>query len=127
MRVVMAGPVWLAMAATLPAQGATYNRGDQVRVQDASGEPASPPVQRVVAVPGDSVRVERKELYVNDKLVDGLSPELVATIERWESQVVAARHYLVMGEEKHEQSTVRSGSLIPAKRIVGLVASARPK
>jgi signal peptidase I len=126
MRMVVVGLACLG-AGTLYAQGANYNRGDQVQVQSASGELASPPVQRVVAVPGDRVRVEKTSLYVNDKLVDGLSPELVATIGRWEPQVVPAGHYVVMGEEKHDHSTVRSGSLVPGKRILGLVTAAKPK
>jgi len=116
MRMVLVGLAFLG-AATLQAESAHYKRGDQVRVQIASGELASPPVQRVVAVPGDRFRVEKTALYVNDKLVDGLSPELVATIGGWEPQVVPAGHYLVMGEEKRDHSAVRSGSLVPGKRI----------
>jgi len=115
------------VAVTLQAQSASYHRGDQVRVQSAAGEAASPSVQRVVAIPGDRVRVEKTALYVNDKLVDGLSRELVATIEHWEPQLVPAGHYLLMGEEKHNNSAVRSGSLVPSKRIVGLVAAAKPR
>src|SRR5262249_20346847 len=115
------------VTATLQAQSANYHRGDQVRVQTASGEPASPPVQRVVAVPGDHVWVEKTTLYVNDKPVDGLSPELIETVGRWEPQVVPPGHYLLMGEEKHEDSAVRSGSLVPGKRIIGLVASTKPR
>jgi signal peptidase I len=83
-------------------------------------------VQRVVAIPGDRFRVEKTALYVNDKHVDGLPPELVATIGRWELQVVPAGHYVVMGEEKRDHSAVRSGRLVPGKRIIGLVASAKP-
>ena len=126
MRIVLVGIACLG-AATLQAQSATYSRGDQVRVQAASGELASPPVQRVVAVAGDRFRVEKSALYVNDKLVEGLSPELVATIGGWEPQVVPAGHYLLMGEEKHDGSAVRSGSLVPGKRIIALVAQAKPR
>ena len=126
MRIVLVGIACLG-AATLQAQSAIYSRGDQVRVQAASGEPASPPVQRVVAVAGDRIRVEKSALYVNDKLVEGLSPELVATIASWEPQVVPAGHYFLMGEEKHDASAVRSGSLVPGERIIALVAQAKPK
>src|SRR5688572_32537819 len=118
MRIAMVGFACL-FAAAVQAQAANYKRGDEVRVQSAAGQPASPPVQRVVAIPGDRVRVERTALYVNDKVVKGLSPELVATVGRWEPQAVPAGHYLVMGEDKHDSGTVRSGSLIPVERIVG--------
>src|SRR5688572_11313302 len=114
MRIALVGLACL-FAAAVQAQAANYKRGDQVRVQSVTGEPASPPEQRVVAIPGDHVRVERTALYVNDKVVKGLSRELVATIGRWEPQVVPPSHYLVMGEDKHESGTVRSGSLIPVE------------
>jgi len=121
MRKVLIGFVCLC-AATVQAQDAKYKRGDQVRVQSATGEPASPPLQRIVAIPGDHVRVEKTTLYVNDRVVEGLSPQLVTTIAQWEPQVVPAGHYVVMGEDRHDDSTVRSGSLIPAKRIIGPAA-----
>ena len=84
-------------AVTVQAQGVGYKRGEHVRVEAADGTPAAPPVQRIVATPGDRIRVERAALYVNDKVVEGLSPELIATIEGWEPQLIPTGHYLVMG------------------------------
>ena len=120
MRMALVGLACLG-AVTAYASDVTYDRGDQVKVQLATGEPASPPVQRIVAVAGDRIRVSNSTVYVNDHAVEGLSRELVATVAEWEPQVIPAGHYLVMGEQKQDDGAVRSGSLVPAKRIVGRV------
>jgi signal peptidase I len=110
----------IAVLAVLAAQesGPKYNRGDEVRVQTADSRPASPPVQRVIAVPGDQIKIDSKALAVNGRIVTDVSPKLLSVCDSWD-QSVPAGHYLLVGEEIRGSSISRSCSLLPASRLLG--------
>ena len=97
-----------------------YGRGDEVRVQTVDGQPASPPVQRVIAVPGDRVRLDTKGAFVNEQAISVVSPQLLTTCGKWD-QTVPPGHYFLVGEKVEGESASRSCSLLPASRILGAV------
>ena len=113
---VISAAVLGATAAYAPAQ--EYRRGDEVRVHTSDGQPAAPPVQRVIAVPGDRVKIDSKILAVNDRAVTDISPGVLLACGTW-NQTVPAGHYFLVGEQIEGSSASRSCSLLPASRIVG--------
>jgi hypothetical protein len=97
-----------------------YRRGDEVRVQAADGQPAAPPVQRVMAVPGDQIKIDGKSLAVNDRAITDISPKLLLACGTWD-KIVPAGHYFLVGEQIEGGSASRSCSLLPVGRILGTV------
>lgn len=107
-------------AVPLLAQAPAYKRGDEVRIQTSEGKPASPPVQRVIAIPGDRLKIDKTAASVNEHAIGGLSPKLLAACGKWQ-ETVPEGHYFLVGEEVEGLSATRSCSLLPASRIRGLV------
>ena len=96
------------VSATLYAQPAPFQRGDLVRVKPAANgsKVTTPLILRVVAVPGDRIRIDDATLYVNDVRVSGFSREFltrVAQAPERTPQVVPAGHCFVMGEQRTNQ------------------------
>jgi signal peptidase S26 family len=112
--------VILVGAVSAPALAQEYRRGDEVRVQTADGQPAAPPVQRVMAVPGDHIKIDGKSLAVNDRAITDISPKLLLACGTWD-EVVPARHYFLVGEQIEGGSASRSCSLLPVGRILETV------
>jgi hypothetical protein len=102
------------------AEPVEYKRGDEVRVQTVEGQPASPPVQRVIGVPGDRVRLDTSGASINGQAISGVSPQLLLACGKWDDKVPPS-HYFLIGEELTGTSATRSCSLIPASRIAGAV------
>jgi signal peptidase I len=109
-------------AIALQAQAPVYNRGDEVRVQTSDGKPASPTIQRVIAVPGDRLKIDKTRASVNEQAIADadLSPKLLTTCGKW-TETVPVGHYFLAGEEVKAHSAIRSCSLVPASRIIGRV------
>jgi len=119
MRTLQAFVALALLGAVSPQAGAAeYNRGDEVRVQTAEGQPASPPVQRVMAGPGDRVKIDGKRLSVDEQAISGISPKLLLACGSW-AKTVPPGHYFLIGEELVGESATRSCSLLPASRILG--------
>jgi hypothetical protein len=121
MRALFIGFVILASAA-ISAQSAQYDRGQLVRVLP----PASPNegysalVLRVVAAPGDRVRVSDSRLLVNEVAVSGFSPEFLDRVVRGSQrfpQVVPEMHYVVMGELRANGNVSEYWGLHPGARL----------
>jgi hypothetical protein len=106
------------IAASPWAAAQDYRRGDEVRVQTPDGQPAAPPVQKVVAVPGDQVTIDGKRIVVNSRTVTDVSTELLSVCGSW-SKAVPEGHYFLVGEQINGASTTRSCSLLPVGRILG--------
>ena len=99
------------------AQAAEYVRGDMVRlVAQENGNPL--PDSRVVAVPGDRVRIDRSSLTVNGLAVPAISRELLQTVSEPWDQLVPQGHYFVVGERGTTNDKVRYYGLIPANKII---------
>jgi signal peptidase I len=72
-----------------------FQRGDLVRMK--SNSPAY--ALRVIAVPGDRLRMDATGIYVNDAPVTGLSAELIAN-NRGGTKRIPPDHYFVAGEQR---------------------------
>ena len=107
-----------AISAGAGAAPQEYNRGDQVRVNTVDGQPADPPVQRIIGVPGDRIKIDGKTLTVNDRAIADISPQLILACGSWDD-TVRAGHYFLVGEQLQGVSASRACSLLPASRIVG--------
>jgi signal peptidase I len=117
MRTLLVAAIVLgAAAADASAQG--YRRGQEVSVKTADGQPAAPAVQRIIATPGDRIRIDGKTIAVNDRALTDVSPNVLLTCGAWD-QVVPTGHYFLVGEQVENASTSRSCSLLPANRIIG--------
>ena len=85
----------LALLLLVTQSPTTYQRGHTVRLRSQS----TPSVVRIVAVPSDRILTTDTGLYVNDVLVGGVSPELLASMGDW-NQSIPADHYFVIAEER---------------------------
>jgi signal peptidase I len=86
---------------------AIYQRGDVVRVK---GEGNIPSV-RVIAVPGDRVRINDSGVYVNDAPVTWVSSDLLAALPKpWQPEVMAEGQYFVAGLSRTESNGTLSKS-----------------
>src|SRR5262245_50196164 len=78
-----------------------FQRGDSVRVKGGN----KVRVIRVVAVPGDRVRIDDSGVYVNGSKVDWVSSDLLSAFPKpWTPELMADRQYLVGGSERTESN-----------------------
>lgn len=92
-------------AVSIHAQPAAFQRGESVRVRQSSGESRAVIPLKIVAVPGDRIRVDEARMFVNDAPVTGFSPEFVTRVAQAPRapDVVPAGHYYVMGEQRSNE------------------------
>jgi signal peptidase I len=101
---------------------ASIARGDTV-VFWYPQDPSKSYIKRVIGVPGDRIRVEGGEVYVNGRL---LQEEYVPPINRdsvsWkdgEEQTVPTEKYFVMGDHRNSSSDSRTWGYVPRENIYG--------
>ena len=79
-------------------------------------------VKRVIAEPGDTVRIVDGRVYVNDvALRDEFVPPEFRSHEDWGPQVVPEAYYYVMGDHRNNSSDSRHWGSVPKKYITGKV------
>lgn len=79
-------------------------------------------VKRVIAEPGDTVRIVDGKVYVNDVAVrDEFVPPEFRSHEDWGPQVVPEAYYYVMGDHRNNSSDSRHWGSVPKKYITGKV------
>jgi signal peptidase I len=84
--------------ALILTQSPAYRQGDIVRVTSENSRTA-----RIVAIPGDQVRIDDMGVYVNGTAVTWISAELRSKITSpWEPETIPAGHYFAVGEERSE-------------------------
>jgi len=101
MRAFLMGLLVVA-AVSIHAQPAAFQRGESVRVRPSSAATRAAIALKIVAVPGDRIRVDAARLFVNDAAVSGFSPEFVKRVAQAPRapDVVPDGHYYVMGEQR---------------------------
>ncbi len=112
MRVFAVTVAIVASGALHAQQVAPYEPGEQVTVRppvSRSDPPVTELTLRVVAAPGDRVRVgdNAPAIYVNDRAIDGFSQDFVARVVSRPERipvVVPEGHYFVMGEQRNNQN-----------------------
>lgn len=79
-------------------------------------------VKRIIAVGGDSLRIEDGRVYVNDgPLEDGYVALSGRSHDNLGTQVIPAEHYFVMGDRRNNSSDSRHWGFVPKRYIIGKV------
>ena len=79
-------------------------------------------IKRVIAREGDTVRVERGDVYVNEqRLRDDYIPAPFRSHEDWGPQRVVEGYYFVLGDHRNSSSDSREWGLVPKRYILGKV------
>jgi signal peptidase I len=92
----------------------SIERGDVVVFRYPRNEHLSY-IKRIVAVPGDRLRIDRGKVYVNDQLLDEpYVPEIYRDTRSYDAIVVPAGEYFVLGD--HRSIAADSRDFGPVKR-----------
>ena len=79
-------------------------------------------VKRVIAEPGDTVRIVNGRVFVNDVAMrDDFVPMEYRSHEDWGPQVIPEGYYYVMGDHRNNSSDSRNWGPVPKKYITGKV------
>jgi signal peptidase I len=104
----------------------TYRLGEprigDVVMLDYPNDPAKAFVKRLIAEPGDLVRIVDGKVYRNDRLLDDsfVSPDF-RSHEDWGPQVIPEGYYFVLGDHRNNSSDSRIWGCVPKKYIIGKV------
>lgn len=96
-------------------------RGDIVMLQFPR-DPDKSFVKRIIAEPGDTVRIEDGQVYVNEvALGDEFIPPEYRSHENHGPEVVQEAYYFVMGDHRNNSSDSRHWGQVPEGYIIGKV------
>jgi len=83
-------------------------------------------IKRVVALPGDKIRIESGKVFLNDRpLVEDYVPREFRDTVSWpmdeggRDQTVPANKYFVLGDHRSQSSDSRSWGWVPRENIYG--------
>ena len=79
-------------------------------------------VKRVIAEPGETVRIVDGKVYVHDTpMLDEFVPPEFRSHDDWGPQVIQDGYYFVMGDHRNNSSDSRHWGMVPKKYIIGKV------
>jgi signal peptidase I len=92
-------------AVSIHAQPAAFERGQSVHVRQPAAESRAAITVKIVAVPGDRIRVDGERIFVNDAVLTGFSPAFIKRVTEAPRapEVVPDGHYYVMGERRSNE------------------------
>lgn len=76
-----------------------------------------PYIKRVIGLPGDTVRIENGNVYINGQLLS--EPYLTTTTQRGGEFVVGEGEVFVMGDNRNNSSDSRVWGNVPLENIIG--------
>lgn len=79
-------------------------------------------VKRIIAEPGDSVRIESGDVFVNEVLQENVDvPPKFRSHDNYGPEVMDEAYYFVMGDHRNNSSDSRHWGQVPEKYIMGRV------
>jgi len=94
-------------------------RGDTV-VFRAPMDPDKSYIKRVIGLPGDRVRIERGQVYVNGRaLVESYIQDDYRDYSSMQEKVVPPDKYFVLGDHRNSSSDSRAWGWVPRDKIYG--------
>jgi signal peptidase I len=111
----------VVLSSTLMAQtDVSYHRGDTVRLQLKDQKPTPDP--RIIAVPGDRVRINTSGVFVNDIPLTWVSRDFTANYgaRPWDSMVPEGQ-YVVIADYRQNHDVSQFLGFVFANTIVGRV------
>jgi signal peptidase I len=100
-------------------------RGDTV-VFWYPGDPSKSYIKRVIGLPGDKIRIDAGQVYVNDRaLVEDYVPKDERDTTWWpvdargQDRVVPKGEYFVLGDHRSQSSDSRAWGYVPREKIYG--------
>ena len=86
-------------------------------------DPSKSYIKRVIGLPGDRIRVDGGQVYVNGQaLVEDYVPVENRDFSSWrggEEQIVPKDNYFVLGDRRNSSSDSRSWGYVPGRNIYG--------
>jgi signal peptidase I len=83
-------------------------------------DPAKSYIKRVIGLPGDRVRIDRGQVYVNDRaLAEDYVPPEYRDESSMEELTVKPDQYFVLGDHRSSSSDSRSWGCVPRPKIYG--------
>ena len=86
-------------------------------------DPSKSYIKRVIGIPGDHVRIEDGQVFVNGQaLVESYVPPDNRDLNSWrdgQEQIVPENRYFVLGDHRNSSSDSRSWGYVPRENIYG--------
>jgi len=77
-------------------------------------------IKRIIGVPGDTVRINEGDVYVNGKrLVEDYVPDINRDRVSWDQQQVPVDKYFVLGDHRNSSNDSRTWGFVDRKYIYG--------
>lgn len=92
-------------------------RGDVIVFENPINAQDDPYIKRVIGLPGDSIRIENGQVFVNDSVLS--EPYLSVTTIRGGEFQVPEQSLFVMGDNRNNSSDSRQWGMVPYEKIIG--------
>jgi signal peptidase I len=92
-------------------------RGDVIVFENPINAQDDPYIKRVIGLPGDSVRIENGQVFVNGSLLS--EPYLTVSTIRGGEFRVPEQSLFVMGDNRNNSSDSRQWGMVPYEEIIG--------
>lgn len=83
-------------------------------------------IRRIIAIPGDTIEVRGREVYLNGKLLEEpyayFDDDPTAPLSDYRSALVPPNSYFVLGDNRHHSLDSRDINFIERERLVGKIA-----